>query len=99
MGDLVMDEFKLQIYFNMYKDLPIGNRKKFKAKFIKKHGKFRYLPELIFQIEKYQYNAFGEGISIDSYSTGKDKGYRNRLANSRRWYRFGSKEESRKRGK
>ena len=36
-----MLEFKLNVYFEMYKDLPLPNRKEFREKFRKKHGKFQ----------------------------------------------------------
>ena len=55
-------EFKLNLFFNMYKDSPIGSRDKFRARFIKKHGRFQYLPELIIMIEEYQRKKFGMTI-------------------------------------
>lgn len=55
-------DFKLKLYFNMYKDSPIIRRSYFKSKFIKKHGKFEYLPELIYMIEKYQLQKFNSLI-------------------------------------
>lgn len=62
MGNL---DFKLELYFNMYKNSPIIRRNYFIKRFIKKHGKFEYLPELIFKIEKYQREKYG-GL-IDFY--------------------------------
>lgn len=56
-------DFKLKLYFNMYKDSPIIRRSYFKSKFIKKHGKFEYLPELIYMIEKYQVKKYGNLIT------------------------------------
>jgi hypothetical protein len=59
-GGMVMSmEFNLKVYFNMYKDSPIGSRDNFRARFIKKHGKFKYLPELIVMIEEYQRKKYG----------------------------------------
>ena len=58
----MMNEFKLDFYFEMYKDTTIINRSKFRHKFIKKHGKFQYLPELILMIEKYQIKKYGTTI-------------------------------------
>ena len=49
----------------MYKDTPIVNRDRFKLKFHRKHGKFKYLPELIFMIEKYQHEKY-ENL-VDDY--------------------------------
>ena len=59
---MVTEDFKLNLYFNMYKDYPIGSRDKFRKRFVKKHGKFHYLPELILMIEKYQKEKFGMTI-------------------------------------
>ena len=55
-------DFQLELYFKMYKDSPMINRNKFRYKFIKKHGKFQYLPELIFMIERYQIKKYGNLI-------------------------------------
>ena len=52
-------EFKLQMYFSMYKDAPLENRGKFREKFKKKHGEFLYVNELIVMIEKYQIKRYG----------------------------------------
>lgn len=59
---MVSEEFKLNLYFNMYKDCPIGSRDNFRVLFRKKHGKFQYLPELIVMIERYQVEKFGMTI-------------------------------------
>lgn len=58
-----MNEFKLQFYFNLYKDKNVGSRDKFRKEFKKKHGEFKYLPELIVQIENYQIKKYGETLS------------------------------------
>lgn len=58
-----MNEFKLQFYFNLYKDKPFNSRDEFKLNFIKKHGRFQYLSELIVRIERYQIKKYGEGIT------------------------------------
>lgn len=59
------EEFKLQFYFNLYKDYPVVNRERFRKYFEKLHGKFRYLNELLLMIEKYQHKKFGESIYSD----------------------------------
>ena len=61
------ENFKLNLYFKMYKDSPIGSREKFRKRFIAKHGKFQYLPELILMIEKYQKEKFGITLWEDVY--------------------------------
>lgn len=71
---MVSEDFKLNLYFNMYKDYPIGSRDKFRKRFVKKHGKFHYLPELILMIEKYQKEKFGMTIWEEmSYSSDRRK--------------------------
>ena len=55
-----MEDFKLDFYFNLYKDRGMGNRKRFREDFNKKHGRFQYLEELIVMIEKYQFRKYGE---------------------------------------
>lgn len=57
-----MIEFQLELYFQMYKETPLVNRNDFKYKFIKKHGNFKYLPELILMLERYQIKKFGNLI-------------------------------------
>ena len=57
------NEFKLQLFFNMYKDIQISSRDSFRAWFRKKHGRFSCLNELIFMIEQYQMEKYGETIS------------------------------------
>lgn len=57
-----MEDFKLQFYFNLYKDKSMINRSLFRTKFIKRHGDFKYLEELIRNIEDYQFNKYGETL-------------------------------------
>lgn len=71
---MVTEEFKLNLYFNMYKNYPIGSRDKFRGRFIAKHGRFHYLPELILMIEEYQKNKYGQTIWEEmSYSQSRKK--------------------------
>ena len=56
------EDFKLQLYFNMYKDYPIGSRDKFRQMFTKKYGRYHFLPELILMIEKHQKEKYGQTI-------------------------------------
>ena len=51
-----MEDFKLQFYFNLYKDKAMITRSLFRIEFIKRHGEFKYLEELIRMIEYYQIN-------------------------------------------
>ena len=57
MGQL---DFKLNMYFQLYKDTPLENRGKFRELFRKKHGEFRYINELVVMIERYQIDKYGE---------------------------------------
>ena len=52
-------DFKLNLYFNMYKDTPLPNGDEFRKKFKKEHGKFPYLNELIVMIINYQVKKYG----------------------------------------
>lgn len=54
-----MEEFKLNFYFNLYKDKVMQNRDVFRANFHKLHGNFNYLEELIKMIENYQIKTYG----------------------------------------
>lgn len=60
-----MYEFKLNYYFEIFKDDIFDNRKKFREKFIKNYGKFEYLEELILMIEKYQMKKYGNMLRSD----------------------------------
>lgn len=64
---MVTEDFKLQLYYNMYKDYPIGSRDSFRQAFIKKHGRYHYLPELILMIERHQREKYGQTIWKETY--------------------------------
>lgn len=71
---MVKEDFKLKLYFNMYKDYPIGSRDSFRGMFTKKHGRFNYLPELIYEIEIYQIKKYGSTLwSYVGYEPSKKK--------------------------
>ena len=76
---MVNEEFKLNLYFNMYKDYPIGSRDCFRQLFTRKHGRYNYLPELILMIEKYQREKFGITLWYDKrlFAPSKKKGAKN----------------------
>ena len=57
-----VEEFKLNLYFDKYKNKPLPNRNEFRKEFKKKHGNFKYLEELILMIEKYQIKKFGRTL-------------------------------------
>ena len=58
-----MDEFKLNYYFEMYKDKAFNNHKEFRREFIKKHGNFRYVSELIVMVYNYQNKKYGDRLT------------------------------------
>lgn len=93
-----MLEFKLNTYFEMYKDSVVISAAKFKEMFIKKHGKFELLNELVIMIQRYQYANYG-----DLVATGKvikrnvKKGDYNKRYNSRMMWRFGTVNERERR--
>ena len=60
-----MYEFKLNYYFEIFKDDIFDNRKKFREKSIKNYDKFEYLEELILMIEKYQMKKYGNMLRSD----------------------------------
>ena len=66
------NEFKLQFYFNLYKDKSMINSSMFRAKFKKLHGDFKYLDKLVVEIENYQIKKYGCTLgngSMDKNST------------------------------
>lgn len=57
-----MSEFKLQFYFNLYKDRALPNRVEFRKNFKKNYGEFQYTEELIKMIEEHQMKKYGETL-------------------------------------
>ena len=55
-------DFKLKLYFNIYKDIPLPNSEEFRKNFKKWHGKFPYLNELIVMIVNYQVKKYGRSL-------------------------------------
>lgn len=89
-----MLEFKLQLYFEEYKDKLIISTTKFKELFVKKHGEFVLLPELVNMIIKYQYKKYGNLLQSGSVITRNvKKGTYNQRERARINNRFGTKEE------
>ena len=58
-----MNEFKLNYYFEMYKNTLFNNAREFKNEFIKKHGQFPYLNELVIMIANYQTETYGNRVT------------------------------------
>lgn len=55
-----MEDFKLNYYFNLYKDTRSRNRKYFKYIFELNHGPYDKLDELMSMIEHYQIKKYGQ---------------------------------------
>ena len=95
-----MLEFKLQMYYQIYKDKPIISVTKFKANFIKKEGNFELLNELVNMIQKYQYKKYGNLLAEGKMVQFKvATGYYNHNYNCRIRSRFGTLSERKKRKK
>lgn len=89
-----MLEFKLKYYFNLYKDTVLISATKFKDIFIRKHGKFELLNELVIMIQKYQYDKYGNLLQTGrSLNRIVKKGTYNNMEQARIRSRFGTKEE------
>ena len=89
-----MLEFKLNYYFELYKDTCIIKTTLFKELFRKEHGDFPLLNELVVMIQRYQHQKYGELLE-----SGKKtfryvkKGTYSKQARAREKIRFGTKEE------
>lgn len=89
-----MLEFKLNYYFEKYKDTCIVSVTKFKEKFIKKEGEFELLNELCIMIQRYQYDKYGNLVTSGrKLNTNVKKGTYNNLENNRVRHRLGTKRE------
>ena len=89
-----MLEFKLQYYFEKYKDISVVSSSKFKTEFIKKEGNFDLLNELIVMIQRYQYKKYGEAIPYGTASPEiLGNGVRAGMEQRRIRQRFGTKED------
>lgn len=60
---IAMLDFKLKMFFVMYRDVPLPTRREFRDSFKKKHGEFQYLEELIIMIEKFQIKKYGTTLA------------------------------------
>ena len=89
-----MEEFKLQFYFNLYKNTAMDSRNDFRVKFHKRHGEFNYLNELIRMIENYQIKTYGCTLHEGNNSRLKQqtnaylRGRERKKSNGRRWRNY-----------
>lgn len=60
-----LNRFKLEYYFNLYKDYPSSNRDTFRLMFTKKHGKgYKDLNKLLFMINNYQVKKYSSTLDF-----------------------------------
>jgi len=87
-------DFKINYYFEEYKEYPTQSYSEFRKMFEKEHGSFIYLREVFIKICKYQRKKYGDLIESGKgviYTVDNSVEYnRDRL---RIRHRFGNKEE------
>ena len=89
-----MLEFKLNMYFEEYKDTSVCKTSEFKKDFIKKHGEFPLLNELIIMIQKYQIKKYGSTLDRSNFiETNKNQRRISVMEQNRNIKRFGTKKE------
>ena len=83
--------FKLNYYFEKYKDKSINSNEDFRLKFIKENGKFEYLNELILMINRYQVKKYGCNLNnyVSNYKSNEQIIKEKRNANLRNRRRLG----------
>lgn len=84
-------EFKLNFYFEKYKDSSLNSNDEFRKKFIKEHGNFPYLNELILMINRYQVKKYGSNLNnyVKCYKSKEQIIKEKRNASSRNRRRLG----------
>lgn len=88
-----MDDFKFKIYFNQYKNISIVSFTKFKRKFIKQNGDYKYLKELYIAICNYQRKTYGEVLDDGKIIHYNDYNKNNLYYRSNKYKKFGSRED------
>lgn len=90
-----MLEFKLQMYFEMYKESVVLSKTRFVGEFTKVHGDFPLVNELFIMIQKYQYKKYGDLIESGRMVNWKHAKHNdfNKNERQRKYDRFGSKQE------
>lgn len=89
-----MLEFKLQYYFEKYKNSTIISTTEFKKKFKNNEGDFDLLSELVIMIQRYQLKKYGDLLPSGLVTVEpKGNGGRFKKELNRNRNRFGTKEE------
>lgn len=92
------EEFKLNYYFELYKDKPFLNSRDFRIKFTKKYGNFKYISELIIMINKYQCTKYGNGLcSTVEHLSREELRVRTSFDNINKRKKFGNRSERKRR--
>ena len=83
--------FKLNYYFEKYKDKSLNSNEDFRLKFIKENGKFEYLNELILMINRYQVKKYGCNLNnyVSNYKSNEQIIKEKRNTNLRNRRRLG----------
>lgn len=93
-----MLEFKLNYYFEKYKDNCVISLSKFRDRFIKENGDFPLINEVFIMIQKYQYKNYGNLVPSGKLTNVRmKKGYYHRHEYNRLRDRFGTVEERKRR--
>lgn len=89
-----MLEFKLNYYFEKYKDTCVLSLSIFRDKFIKENGEFPLINEVFIMVQKYQYKQYGDliGSGRKTYREVRH-GYYGMKEDQRKRRRFGTKEQ------
>lgn len=59
-----LEKFLFKLYFEMYKDFPATSTEEFRRYFRKKHGDYKYLNELVRDLQNYQIKKHGQAIKF-----------------------------------
>lgn len=74
------EEFKYNLYFALYKDKPFVNRERFRNKFKKEQGNYRYIKKLTLDIEEYQHKTYGQILPASDFVEVKTRQERKKKA-------------------
>ena len=80
-----MNGFKLKCYFEIYKDKVFRNSNVFRKEFIKKHGQFDQLSELVVMIYNYQSQKYGGRLSGGFLNDTREEAKRKKINSGQRY--------------
>lgn len=79
-------DFKLNYYYHKYKDTSLPNSDEFRMRFIRDHGNFPYLNELIVMIINYQVKKYGQTLPDSHKIMRKDTTNGKYKKSKKTWY-------------